>query len=51
MVQVRGDAVAPGENLCEIETDKVTVEVPAIAAGDAAAPSMSKLARSLQSAR
>ena len=28
-----GDAVAPGENLCEIETDKVTVEVPAIAAG------------------
>ena len=28
-----GDAVAAGENLCEIETDKVTVEVPAIAAG------------------
>jgi pyruvate dehydrogenase E2 component (dihydrolipoamide acetyltransferase) len=28
-----GDAVAPGENLCEIETDKVTVEVPAIAPG------------------
>ena len=28
-----GDSVAPGENLCEIETDKVTVEVPAIAAG------------------
>src|ERR1700736_1709417 len=28
-----GDAVAAGENLCEIETDKVTVEVPAIAPG------------------
>ena len=28
-----GDAVAPGDNLCEIETDKVTVEVPAISAG------------------
>jgi len=28
-----GDAVAAGENLCEIETDKVTVEVPALAAG------------------
>ncbi len=28
-----GDSVAVGDNLCEIETDKVTVEVPAIAAG------------------
>ena len=28
-----GEAVAPGDNLCEIETDKVTVEVPAISAG------------------
>ena len=28
-----GDRVAPGDNLCEIETDKVTVEVPAISAG------------------
>ena len=28
-----GDRVAAGDNLCEIETDKVTVEVPAIAAG------------------
>ena len=28
-----GDKVAPGDNLCEIETDKVTVEVPAISAG------------------
>jgi pyruvate dehydrogenase E2 component (dihydrolipoamide acetyltransferase) len=28
-----GDKVAPGENLCEIETDKVTVEVPAISGG------------------
>ena len=28
-----GDNVAAGDNLCEIETDKVTVEVPAIAAG------------------
>src|SRR3990172_79166 len=28
-----GDAVAAGENLCEIETDKVTVEVPAISSG------------------
>jgi pyruvate dehydrogenase E2 component (dihydrolipoamide acetyltransferase) len=28
-----GDAVAVGENLCEIETDKVTVEVPAIEPG------------------
>lgn len=28
-----GDTVAAGENLCEIETDKVTVEVPAIAPG------------------
>jgi pyruvate dehydrogenase E2 component (dihydrolipoamide acetyltransferase) len=28
-----GDRVAHGENLCEIETDKVTMEVPAISAG------------------
>ena len=28
-----GDSIAAGDNLCEIETDKVTVEVPAIAAG------------------
>ncbi len=28
-----GDRIAPGDNLCEIETDKVTVEVPAISAG------------------
>ncbi|HET7717835.1 MAG TPA: biotin/lipoyl-containing protein, partial [Bauldia sp.] len=28
-----GDRVAVGDNLCEIETDKVTVEVPAISAG------------------
>src|SRR5215813_3325078 len=28
-----GDAVKPGENLFEIETDKVSMEVPAITAG------------------
>src|SRR5262245_19331112 len=28
-----GDKVAPGENLFEIETDKVSMEVPAITAG------------------
>ena len=28
-----GEPVAPGDNLCEIETDKVTVEVPAISTG------------------
>ena len=28
-----GDLVAAGDNLCEIETDKVTVEVPATSAG------------------
>src|SRR6202035_3660830 len=28
-----GDKVAPGENLFEIETDKVSMEVPAIEAG------------------
>src|SRR3977135_4101435 len=28
-----GDAVRPGDNLFEIETDKVSMEVPAIAAG------------------
>ena len=28
-----GDHVAAGDNLCEIETDKVTVEVPAISPG------------------
>ncbi len=28
-----GDRIAAGENLCEIETDKVTVEVPAIEPG------------------
>src|SRR5215470_11924462 len=28
-----GDAVKPGENLFEIETDKVSMEVPATAAG------------------
>jgi pyruvate dehydrogenase E2 component (dihydrolipoyllysine-residue acetyltransferase) len=28
-----GDKVAPGDNLFEIETDKVTMEVPAISAG------------------
>ena len=28
-----GDSIAVGDNLCEIETDKVTVEVPAITAG------------------
>jgi pyruvate/2-oxoglutarate dehydrogenase complex dihydrolipoamide acyltransferase (E2) component len=28
-----GDAVKPGENLFEIETDKVSMEVPSIAAG------------------
>lgn len=28
-----GDAVTAGENLCEIETDKVTVEVPATESG------------------
>lgn len=28
-----GDKVSAGDNLCEIETDKVTVEVPAIGAG------------------
>src|SRR5580693_1078465 len=28
-----GDKVAPGDNLFEIETDKVTMEVPSISAG------------------
>ena len=28
-----GDVVAPGDNLFEIETDKVSMEVPAIAGG------------------
>jgi pyruvate dehydrogenase E2 component (dihydrolipoamide acetyltransferase) len=28
-----GDTIAPGDNLFEIETDKVTMEVPAISAG------------------
>ena len=32
-----GDAVKPGDNLFEIETDKVSMEVPAIAAGMLAA--------------
>src|SRR5438270_5539555 len=32
-----GDAVKPGDHLCEIETDKVSMEVPAIAAGTLAA--------------
>ena len=32
-----GDAVQPGDNLFEIETDKVSMEVPAIAAGTLAA--------------
>ncbi len=32
-----GDAVKPGDNLFEIETDKVSMEVPAIAAGVLAA--------------
>src|SRR5712691_9465480 len=28
-----GDKIAPGDNLFEIETDKVTMEVPSISAG------------------
>src|SRR5437773_3318446 len=28
-----GDAVAPGDTLVELETDKITVEVPAMTAG------------------
>src|SRR5262245_59637499 len=32
-----GDTVKPGDNLFEIETDKVSMEVPAIAAGTIAA--------------
>jgi len=28
-----GDPVAAGDNLCEVETDKVTVEIPAISGG------------------
>src|SRR6478736_2195819 len=32
-----GDAVKPGDNLFEIETDKVSMDVPAIAAGTIAA--------------
>ena len=28
-----GDAIKPGDNLFEIETDKVSMEVPATAAG------------------
>src|SRR3954451_24215811 len=28
-----GDVVAPGDNLFEIETDKVSMEVPAVSAG------------------
>src|SRR5689334_1481916 len=32
-----GDTVKPGDNLFEIETDKVSMEVPAIAAGTLAA--------------
>ena len=33
MVRKAGDAVKPGDNLFEIETDKVSMEVPAITAG------------------
>jgi pyruvate/2-oxoglutarate dehydrogenase complex dihydrolipoamide acyltransferase (E2) component len=33
MVQAPGDAVKPGDNLFEIETDKVSMEVPSISAG------------------
>src|SRR3989337_1875924 len=32
-----GDAVKPGDNLFEIETDKVSMEVPSIATGTTAA--------------
>src|ERR1044071_6643937 len=32
-----GDSVKPGDNLFEIETDKVSMEVPAISAGTIAA--------------
>src|SRR5215207_7668111 len=32
-----GDAVKPGDNLFEIETDKVSMEVPSITAGTLAA--------------
>jgi len=28
-----GDAIAPGDTLVELETDKITVEVPAMSAG------------------
>ena len=28
-----GDAIAPGDTLVELETDKITVEVPALEAG------------------
>ena len=28
-----GEAVASGENLCEVETDKVTIEVPVLESG------------------
>ncbi|MEO5568534.1 MAG: biotin/lipoyl-containing protein, partial [Gemmatimonadaceae bacterium] len=28
-----GDAVAPGESLVELETDKITVDVPAMSTG------------------
>ena len=35
-----GDAVKPGDNLFEIETDKVSMEVPAIAAGTLARDSV-----------
>src|SRR5580700_3585904 len=28
-----GEAVSSGENLCEVETDKVTIEVPALERG------------------
>ena len=40
-----GDAVKPGENLFEIETDKTSMEVPATSAG-VLARSMSRPARS-----
>ena len=45
-----GDAVKPGDNLFEIETDKVSMEVPAIAAGRSRR-SMSRPARSRRSER
>ena len=46
-----GDAVKPGDNLFEIETDKTSMEVPAIVGRRADRRSTCRSARSRRSAR